>query len=162
MTVKPWCVENEIKLLSGVETPQTWIKLIRIDGISLKRRSIQCPLLTKICWLKDRLMSGFILPGIRDVEVIKFLMLPLPAPLELLCFRVRCRFHSFEIFCFCFQLRIVISRFPVRFHFQSFSSKCFRFYKSLTASTAFSFRSTSLFVSAATGLVLGFINYRWR
>ena len=85
-------------------------------------------------------MSGFILPGIRDVEVIKVLMLLLPAPLELLCFRVRCRFHTFGNFCFRYQLRIVISRFRVRFHFQSFSLKCFRFHKNLTASTAFSFR----------------------
>ena len=33
-----------------------------------------------------------------------------------------------------------ISRFRVRFRFQSLLSKCFRFHKNLTASTAFSFR----------------------
>ena len=45
------------------------------------------------------------------MEAVKFLMLPLPARLEVLCFRVR-------------------------FRFQSFSSKCFRFHKNLTASTS--------------------------
>ena len=49
--------------------------------------------------------------GARDVETVKFLMLPLPAPLDVLCFRVR-------------------------FGFQSLSSKCFRFQKNLTASNA--------------------------
>ena len=48
---------------------------------------------------------------IRDVEAVKFLMLPLPATDR-------------------------ISRFRVRFRFQSLSSKCFRFHKNLTASTA--------------------------
>ena len=42
----------------------------------------------------------------RDVEAAKFLMLPLRAPLEVLCFRVRFRFLTFGIFCFRFQLRI--------------------------------------------------------
>ena len=40
------------------------------------------------------------------MEAVKFLMLPLPAPLEILCFRVRFRFLNFGIFCFLFQLRI--------------------------------------------------------
>ena len=51
--------------------------------------------------------SGFdSLDAFRDVEAVKFLMLPLPAPLEVLCFRVRFRFLTFGIFCFRFQLRI--------------------------------------------------------
>ena len=54
---------------------------------------------------------------IRDVEEVKFLMLPLPAPFEVLCFRVR-------------------------FRFQPLSSKCFHFHENLTASTASA--STSL------------------
>ena len=60
---------------------------------------------------------------IRDKEAVKFLMLPVPASLEVLCFRVR-------------------------FRFQSLSLKCFRFHKNLIASTASAF--TSLFVTAAT------------
>ena len=43
---------------------------------------------------------------VRDVEAVKFLMLPLSAPLEVLCFRVHFGFLTFGIFCFCFQLRI--------------------------------------------------------
>ena len=52
------------------------------------------------------------------MEAVKFLMLPLPAPLEVL-------------------------RFRVRFRFQSLLSKCFRFrfHKNLTASTASAFTS---------------------
>ena len=42
----------------------------------------------------------------RDVEAVKYLMLPLPAPLEVLCFRGRFRFLTFGNFCFRFQLRI--------------------------------------------------------
>ena len=42
----------------------------------------------------------------RDVEAVKFLMLPLPAPLEVLCFRVRFRFLTFGIFRFYFWHRI--------------------------------------------------------
>ena len=42
----------------------------------------------------------------RDVEAVKFLMLPLPAPLEVSWFRVRFRFLTFGIFCFRFRLRI--------------------------------------------------------
>ena len=42
----------------------------------------------------------------RDVEAVKFLMLPLPAPVEVLCFRVRFRFLTFGIFCFRSRLRI--------------------------------------------------------
>ena len=42
----------------------------------------------------------------RDVEAVKFLMLPFPAPLEVLCFRVRFCYLTFGIFCFRFLLRI--------------------------------------------------------
>ena len=42
----------------------------------------------------------------RDVKAFKFLLLPLPALLEVLCFRVRFRFLIFGICCFRFQLRI--------------------------------------------------------
>ena len=42
----------------------------------------------------------------KDVEAVKFLMRPLPAPLEVLCFRVCFRFLTFGVFCFRFQLRI--------------------------------------------------------
>ena len=48
---------------------------------------------------------------IRDVEAVKFLMLPLPAPLEVLCFQVRFRFLTFRIFCFRFQIELVASEF---------------------------------------------------
>ena len=47
----------------------------------------------------------------RDVEAVKFLMLPLPAPLEVLCFRVRFRFLTFGIFCFRFRIELVASEF---------------------------------------------------
>ena len=40
----------------------------------------------------------------RNVEAVKYLMLP--PPLEVLCFRVRFRFLTLGIFCFRFQLRI--------------------------------------------------------
>ena len=42
----------------------------------------------------------------RDVEEVKFFMLPLPAHLEVLSFRVRFHFLTLEIFYFRFQLRI--------------------------------------------------------
>ena len=45
-------------------------------------------------------------PRRKDVEAVKFLMLPLPAPLEVLSFRVRFRFLTFGFFCFRFRLRI--------------------------------------------------------
>ena len=62
----------------------------------------------------------------RDVEAVKFLMLPPPAPLEVLCFRVRLRFLTFEIFCFRFRVKLVA------FEFASASSL---FYHSASAST---------------------------
>ena len=67
------------------------------------------------------------------MEAVNFLMLPLPAPLEVLCFRVH--FLTFGIFCFRFQLQIelVASEFASP---SSLLSKCFRFHKKLTASTA--------------------------
>ena len=40
------------------------------------------------------------------MEAVKFLMLPLPAPREVLCFRVRFSFLTSGIFCFRYQLRI--------------------------------------------------------
>ena len=46
-----------------------------------------------------------------DVEAVKFLMLPLPAPLEVLCFRVRFRFLTFGIFCFRLWIELVTSEF---------------------------------------------------
>ena len=64
----------------------------------------------------------------RDVEAVKFLMLPLPAPLEVLCFRVRFRFLTFGIFCFRFRLRVEL----VASEFASASSL---FYQSASAST---------------------------
>ena len=56
----------------------------------------------------------------RDVEAVKFLMLPLPAPIEVLCFRVRFRYLTLGIFCFRFRLRteLIASEFasaPVSF-----------------------------------------------
>ena len=42
-----------------------------------------------------------------DVEAVKFLMLPLPAPLEVLRFRVR--FRTFGIFCFRLRVELVAS-----------------------------------------------------
>ena len=63
-----------------------------------------------------------------DVEAIKFLMLPLSAPLEVLCFRVRFRFLTFEIFRFRFHLRIEL----VASEFVSASSL---FHQSASAST---------------------------
>ena len=57
----------------------------------------------------------------RDVEAVKFLMLLLPAPPEVLCFQVCFRFLTFGIFCF---------------RFQPLLSKCFYLHKNLTASTS--------------------------
>ena len=56
----------------------------------------------------------------------KILILPLPAHLEVLCFRVR--FRTFEIFCFRFQLRIEL----VAYKFASASNL---FHQSASAST---------------------------
>ena len=47
--------------------------------------------------VRSRILLG------RDVEAVKFLKLPLPAPLEVLCFRVRFRFQSLSSKCFCFH-----------------------------------------------------------
>ena len=41
----------------------------------------------------------------RDVEAVKFLMLPLSALLEVLCFRVRYCFLTFGNFCLRFKFR---------------------------------------------------------
>ena len=65
----------------------------------------------------------------RDVEAFKFLMLPLPALLEVLYFRVRLRFLIFGIFCFRFRLRIEL----VASEFASTSSL---FYQSASASVS--------------------------
>ena len=67
-------------------------------------------------------------------------MLPLPAPLELLCFRVRFRFLTIGNFCFRFQL--LYKTFASEFASASnlFHQSNFRFHKKLTASA-----STSLF-----------------
>ena len=64
----------------------------------------------------------------RDVEAFKFLMFLLPAPLEVLCFRVRFRLLIFGIFCFRFRLRIEL----VASEFVSASSL---FHQSASAST---------------------------
>ena len=64
----------------------------------------------------------------RDVEAVKFLMLPLPAPFEVLCFRVRFCFLTSGIFCFRFQLRIEL----VASEFASTSSP---FHQSASASS---------------------------
>ena len=55
---------------------------------------------------------------IRDEEAVKFLMRPLPAPLEVLCFRFRFRVLTFGIFCFGFQIWIEL----VSFEFASAST----------------------------------------
>ena len=62
----------------------------------------------------------------RDVEAVKFLMLPLPAPLEVLCFQVR--FLTFRIFCFRFRLRIELIA-------SEFASASSLFHQSASAST---------------------------
>ena len=64
----------------------------------------------------------------RDGEAVKFLMLPFPAPVEVLYFRVRFRFLIFEMCCFRFQLRISL----VASEFASASSL---FHQSASAST---------------------------
>ena len=65
-------------------------------------------------------------PTTKDVEAIKFLMLPLPAPFELLCFRVHFRFLYLGIFCFCFRIELVASE---------FASDSSLFHQSASAST---------------------------
>ena len=77
----------------------------------------------------------------RDKEAVKFSMLPLLAPLEVLCFRVRFRFFTFEIFCFRFQLRIAL----VASEFASASSL---FYQSASA-----YASTKNLTAASTFLL---------
>ena len=75
---------------------------------------------------------------IRDVEALKFLMLPLPAPIEDLCFRVCFRFLTFGIFCFRFQVRIelvALSSLPLPVSF----IKVLPLPQNLTAPTASSF-----------------------
>ena len=52
------------------------------------------------CRKKQSNFSDLMILSIRDVEAVKFLMLTLPAPLEVFCFRVRFRFLNFGIFCF--------------------------------------------------------------
>ena len=47
----------------------------------------------------------------RDVEAVKYLMLPLPAPLEVLSFRVRFRFLTCGIFCFRLRIKLIASEF---------------------------------------------------
>ena len=63
----------------------------------------------------------------RDVEAVKFLMLPLPASLEVLCFRVcfRFRFLTFRIFCLWLQVELVAFEFASAsnlFHQSAFAS----------------------------------------
>ena len=65
---------------------------------------------------------------IRDVEAVKFLIFPLPAPLEVLCFRVRFRFLTFGIFRFHFQLRIELVA-------SKFASASSLFYQNISASS---------------------------
>ena len=64
------------------------------------------------------------------MEAVKFLMVPLPAPLEALCFRVRFRLLTFGIFRFRFQLRMEL----VAFEFASASGF---FHQSASATTKF-------------------------
>jgi len=47
----------------------------------------------------------------RDVEAVKYFLLPLPASLEVSCFRVRFRFLTLGVFCFRFQIKLVASEF---------------------------------------------------
>ena len=70
----------------------------------------------------------------RDVEAVKFLMLPFPAPLEVLFFPSP--LPTFGNFCFRFRLciELVTSEFASS---SILSSKCF--HKNLTASTTSSF-----------------------
>ena len=63
----------------------------------------------------------------RDVEAAKYLMLLLPAPLEVLCFR-DC-FLTFGIFCFRFQLMIELVA-------SEFDSASRLFHRSASASTS--------------------------
>jgi len=42
----------------------------------------------------------------KDVEAVEYFLLPLPALLEVPCFRVCFRFLTLGIFCFRFRLRI--------------------------------------------------------
>ena len=79
---------------------------------------------------KNYMEKAFTIFWIRDVEAIKFLMLPLPAPLEILYFRVRFRFLIFGIFCFRFRLRIELAA-------SEFASASGLFHQSASASTKF-------------------------
>jgi len=94
------------------------------------------------------------------VKAVEYFLLPLPAPLQVLCFRVRFRFLTLEIFLlpllapdkvgrfrvrFCFlTLEIFllpllapdkVGRFRVRFRFKLILSKRFRFLQNFTASS---------------------------
>ena len=66
------------------------------------------------------------------MDEVKFLMLPLPAPLEVLCFRVRFRFLTFGIFCFRFRIELVASAFSF-FHQSAPSSTSLLSMKQLIA-----------------------------
>ena len=95
-----------------------------------------------------------------DVETVKFLMLPLPASLEVLCFRVRFRFLTFGIFLPPLPAPDRISRFRIRFLFQSLSLKCFRFRKNLTASASTSLLSVKqLIVFSVKKRQVYFVSY---
>jgi len=51
-------------------------------------------------------LIGFQIIRSRDVEAVEYFLLPLPASLEVSCFRVRFHFLTLGIFCFRFRLRI--------------------------------------------------------
>ena len=80
----------------------------RIGKASAVMRTLHYSFVMKRELSKKAKLSIFkeVLVRIRDVEAVKFLMLPLPAPIEGLCFRVCFRFLTFGIFCFRFQVRI--------------------------------------------------------
>ena len=61
-------------------------------------------------------LKGTVRRSIRNVKAVKLLMLPLPAPLEVLCLRVCFRFRSLSSKCFrfCIQKNLTASSF--RFH----------------------------------------------
>ena len=70
-------------------------------------RSRSCPCLSImqiVLDLRSRPTAESCNAAIRDVEAVKFLMLPLPAPLEVLCFRLRFRFQSLSSKCFRFHI----------------------------------------------------------
>ena len=82
-------------------------------------------ILIKGFWLR----AWLLLLMSRDVEAVKFLMLPLPASLEVLCNRVRFRFLTFGIFCFRFLLDIELVAFE-------FASAFSLFHQSASASAS--------------------------